>query len=231
MLTSGADAPDGPVLVFDLDGTLVDSVYQHVTAWQRAFADVGVHVSLWRIHRRIGMGGDLLVRAVLREANLTLPKDVIAEAKSRHTEHYANSLPSIHPLPGAAALLDALDERAIRWAIATSGQPSEAQPVLKLLGREVDHMTVIDGGDVSQTKPDPHLFMAAIAKLNADPRDALILGDSAWDMLGARRARALGIGLLSGGNSRGELEAAQALLVYQDPQDVLDNLGELGLPE
>ncbi len=224
-----SDVPDDPAFVFDLDGTLVDSVYQHVMAWQRALDEIGVGLAVWRIHRRIGMSGGLLMQAVLREAGRGVPKDVIDQAKALHGQYYAESLASIHLLPGTTELLQALDELQIRWAIATSGQPEDAQPVLKLLGRDLDSVILIDGAQVPYAKPDPHLFLAAMSELEVNPHDALIVGDSLWDMLAARRAGALGIGVLSGGYSQAELEAAQAFRVYNDPQDLLDHSDELGV--
>ena len=229
MPRSISDVPDDPAFVFDLDGTLVDSVYQHVMAWQRALDEVGIGLAVWRIHRRIGMSGGLLMQAVLREAGRGLSKDLIDEAKSLHGRYYAESLPSIRLLPGTTELLQALDKLEIRWAIATSGQPEDAQPVLQLLGRDLDSVVVIDGAQVPFAKPDPHLFLAAISRLDVDPHDALIVGDSVWDMLAARRAGALGVGVLSGGYSQAELEATQAFRVYNDPQDLLDHIDELGV--
>jgi HAD superfamily hydrolase (TIGR01509 family) len=224
-----SDVPERSVFVLDLDGTLVDSVYQHVMAWQRALEEVGVPLAIWRIHRRIGMSGGLLVQAVLREAHRALPEDVINQAKSLHGKYYADSLPSIRPLPGAIELLEALDEMKIRWALATSGQPGEARAMLKLLQRDVNDVVLIDGGQVRYAKPDPDLLIAATEKLAVDPHHALVVGDSIWDMLAARRAGALGVGVLSGGFSRAELEAAQAFRVYNDPQDLLDHIDELGV--
>ena len=224
-----AHAPNQPSFVLDLDGTLVDSVYQHVMAWQEALDDVGVHLAVWRIHRRIGMSGGLLLQAVLRESGKDLPEDVIDEIKALHGKRYAEKVPSIRALPGAKELLAALDEHGLQWAIATSGQPSEAKPMLELLGLDVDRIKLVDGAQVPYAKPDPHLFVAAAGLLDIDPKDALVVGDSVWDMLAARRAGSIGVGLLSGGNSQAELEAAQAFRVYQDPKDLLEHIDELGV--
>jgi HAD superfamily hydrolase (TIGR01509 family) len=217
-----------PALLFDLDGTLVDSVYQHVLAWRDALEEAGIELSVWRIHRRIGMSGGLLVHALLREIGRPLTEDEARKLQESHARHYATRIPQVRPLPGATALLEQLSAVGIPWAIATSGGRVSAGPTIELLGLSAPPL-VVTHDEVPFAKPDPHLFLAAAARLGADVVDALVVGDSVWDMLAAQRARALGVGLLSGGYGREELQAAGAFRVYEDPQDLLAHLDELGI--
>ncbi|HYW24842.1 MAG TPA: HAD family hydrolase [Terriglobales bacterium] len=216
-----------PALLFDLDGTLVDSVYQHVLAWQEALAGLGVELSVWRIHRRIGMSGGLFVNALLRETGLALGPDDVQRLQAAHTQVFERLLPQVRPLPGAARLLGRLSETGIAWAIATSGSRATALPVLDLLG--VVPGVVVTREEVPYAKPDPHLFLTAARRLGVDMVDSIVVGDSVWDMLAAQRARALGVGLLSGGYGREELERAGAFRVYEDPVDLDRHLDELGV--
>jgi HAD superfamily hydrolase (TIGR01549 family) len=216
-----------PALLFDLDGTLVDSVYQHVLAWREALAALGMDLSVWRIHRRIGMSGGLFVNALLRETGLALGAEDVARLQQAHVEAFERLLPQVRPLPGAAHLLGRLSESGIAWAIATSGSRATALPVLDLLG--VAPGVVVTREEVPYAKPDPHLFLAAARRLGVDVMDSIVVGDSVWDMLAARRARALGVGLLSGGYGREELERAGAFRVYEDPADLDRHLDELGV--
>jgi HAD superfamily hydrolase (TIGR01549 family) len=216
-----------PALLFDLDGTLVDSVYQHVLAWREALAGLGVDLSVWRIHRRIGMSGGLLVNALLRETGREFGPDDVRRLQSAHTEAFERLLPQVRPLPGAERLLGRLSEIGIPWAIATSGGRATALPTLDLLG--VNPGVVVTREEVPYAKPDPHLFLAAARRLGVDIEDSIVVGDSVWDMLAAQRARALGVGLLSGGYGRDELERAGAFRVYEDPADLDRHLDELGI--
>jgi HAD superfamily hydrolase (TIGR01509 family) len=220
--------PPPASFVFDLDGTLVDSVYHHVTAWREALVEIGIDLAVWRIHRRIGMSGGLLVAGVLRETGRDLSEKDIARLKELHRERYAARRSDVRALPGARALLAALDTRGVRWSIATSGSPADAMPMLDILGLGHD-VPMITSADVPRAKPDPHLFLAGAAKIGADPHDCIVVGDSVWDLLAARRAHAIGVGLLSGGYGVGELTRAQAFRVYDDPADLLEHLDELGV--
>jgi HAD superfamily hydrolase (TIGR01509 family) len=217
-----------PSFLFDLDGTLIDSVYQHVIAWRAALAGMGVDLSVWRIHRRIGMSGGLFVSALLRETGLSLSREEIERLQRAHADEYHAQVDSVLPLPGSADLLAALTERGVKWAIATSGNAVTARPALKLLGLP-ENTPMVTRDLVRHAKPDPDLFLAAAALLNVDPRQAMVVGDSVWDLLAARRAGALGVGLLSGGYGREELERAGAFRVYGDPADLLARLDELGV--
>jgi HAD superfamily hydrolase (TIGR01549 family) len=214
--------------LFDLDGTLVDTVYQHVLAWREALEAGGIDLSVWRIHRRIGMSGALLINALLRESGQKLSDQQIERVQRSHAEAYARLSAGIRPLPGARDLLACLTKAGVPWAIATSGRFESAKPALDALGVAAD-ATVITRDEVARAKPDPDLFLAAAERINAPIDTAIVVGDSVWDLLAARRAGALGVGLLSGGYGQDELERAGAYRVYQDPADLLRHLDEVGI--
>jgi len=220
--------PPGPAFLFDLDGTLIDSVYQNVIAWRNALARQDVDLSVWRIHRRIGMSGGLFVSALLRETGRFLSDQEIDSLMTDHAAEYMAQLGSVTALPGARDLLAALTEQAVPWAIATSGRAAVARLALPLLGLP-DDAPMVTRDMVRHAKPDPDLFLAAAALIGVDPQAAWVVGDSVWDMLAARRARALGIGLLSGGYGREELERAGAYRVYADPAELLVRADEVGV--
>jgi HAD superfamily hydrolase (TIGR01509 family) len=222
------EPPPPPAFLFDLDGTLIDSVYQHVIAWRTALASVGIDLSVWRVHRRIGMSGGLFVSALLRETGQSLSGAEIDALQAAHAAEYISRAGSVTALPGAAELLDTLTRRGIPWAIATSGLAATARPALRLLGLP-DDAPMVTRDMVAHAKPDPDLFLAAAALLGIEPRHAMVVGDSVWDLLAARRAGALGVGLQSGGYGREELERAGAYRVYADPADLLGRLYEVGV--
>jgi HAD superfamily hydrolase (TIGR01549 family) len=215
-------------LVFDLDGTLIDSVYQHVMAWNYALRKANIDLSIWRIHRRIGMSGGLFVRALARELGHDLSEEMIQRLQRDHEDAYIQSIDTITPLPGALELLETLTSAKIPWAIATSGARRYAEQTVRVL-RVPESVPIITRTEVAHAKPNPDLFVAAAAALGAQPQATFVVGDSLWDILGAQRAGALGIGLLSGGYGRNELIEGGAYRVYNDPAHLLDHLDELGL--
>jgi HAD superfamily hydrolase (TIGR01549 family) len=215
--------------VFDLDGTLVDSVYEHVLAWHQALEQVGIELSVWRIHRRIGMSGGLFTNALLREIGVGITPELVEKLQRLHAEAYAQRSGQIRPLPGARALLTYLSDAGVPWSIATSGRMASARPTLDALGIDLGRIPVITRDQVEHAKPDPDLFLAAAERLGVDVADTVVVGDSVWDLLAARRARALGVGLLSGGYGVDELERAGAYRVYDDPADLLKHLDEVGV--
>ena len=217
-----------PAFIFDLDGTLVDSVYQHVLAWREALERAGIQLAVWRIHRRIGMSGGLLVNALLRETAHPVTTEQAQQLPQFHAEAYARYVGQVRPLPGATDLLATLSREEVPWAIATSGQQESARKTLKILGIGPE-VPVITRDEVERAKPDPDLFLAAAQRLGVDITTSVVVGDSVWDLLAARRARALGVGLLSGGYGAEELEQAGAYRVYQDPLDLLQHLDEVGV--
>src|SRR5262245_48526991 len=210
--------------LFDLDGTLVDSVYQHVLAWREALEAAGIELAVWRIHRRIGMSGGLLVNALLRETGHQVTPKEIANIQQLHSEMYARVANQVRMLPGARELLAYLTGAGVPWAIATSGRMENARPALDILGVG-QPFAVVTRDEVHYAKPDPDLFMAAADRLGVELQNAVVVGDSIWDMLAARRARALGIGLLSGGYGQDELERAGAYRIYDDVADLMRHLG------
>jgi HAD superfamily hydrolase (TIGR01549 family) len=214
--------------VFDLDGTLVDSVYQHVLAWQEALEVAGIELAVWRIHRRIGMSGGLFVGGLLRETGRPVDVAMVDELQRAHAEAYRRRAGQVRLLPGARELLRHLTSLEVPWAVATSGLREAAQPTLEVLEVPAG-VPVVTRDQVAHAKPDPDLFLAAAQRLGADIADAVVVGDSVWDLLAARRARALGVGLLAGGYGREELERAGAYRVYEDPADLLAHLDEVGV--
>jgi len=214
--------------LFDLDGTLVDSVYQHVLAWREALEAGGIHLAVWRIHRQIGMSGGLFVNALLRETGHSVSKEEAERLQEIHSEAFRRYAPQVRPLPGAQELLTYLTKAGVPWAIATSGRMESASLSLRLLGIG-DDVPIVTRDLVRHAKPDPDLFLAAAEKLGVDISNSVVVGDSIWDLLAARRARALGVGLLSGGYGREELERAGAYRVYNDPADLLRHLDEVGV--
>jgi HAD superfamily hydrolase (TIGR01509 family) len=214
--------------LFDLDGTLVDSVYQHVLAWREALEAGGIHLAVWRIHRQIGMSGGLFVNALLRETGHTVSAEEAERLQRLHAEAYGRYVSQVRPLPGAADLLAYLTAARVPWAVATSGRIESAGLSLRLLGIKED-VPIITRDLVRHAKPDPDLFLAAAERLGVEISDSVVVGDSIWDLLAARRARALGVGLLSGGYGREELERAGAYRVYNDPADLLRHLDEVGV--
>jgi len=224
LMTNGHDA----AMIFDLDGTLADNVYQHVLAWDIALRANDINLSLWRIHRRIGMSGGLFVRALQRELGIELSPEVVVKLRHGHTEEYARMASEIKPCPGARQLLTKLTNENIKWAIATSSSRATATHTLGVLGVS-DDVPIVTRTDVKYAKPNPDLFLEAARRLEVDPRTVFVVGDSIWDLLAAQRAGALGIGLLTGGYGTDELIRAGAYRVYADPEDLLLHLDELGL--
>jgi HAD superfamily hydrolase (TIGR01509 family) len=227
-------SPDGgsdsgrTAFLFDLDGTLVDSVYQHVLAWREAMAGVGIELAVWRIHRRIGMSGGLMANAILRETGHAVTAEEAGRLVRLHAEAYARLTDQVRPLPGARDLLKYLTQAGVPWAIATSARIESARPTLERLGVP-PHVPIITRDQVEHAKPDPDLFLAAAERLGVPIHESVVVGDSVWDLLAARRARALGVGLLSGGYGEEELASAGAYRVYQDPADLLRHLDEVGV--
>jgi HAD superfamily hydrolase (TIGR01509 family) len=216
------------VFLFDLDGTLVDSVYQHVLAWREALDEEGIDLSIWRIHRKIGMSGGLFTNQLLRETGVEINPERVDRLRRRHAEAFLRHAVEIRPLPGACDLMAALSGSGTRWAIATSGRMETAAPSLSALGVDPAKTFVATRDQVKYAKPDPDLFLAAAERLGVPIETAVVIGDSIWDMLAARRCRALGVGLLSGGYGLEELERSGAARVYEDPADLLEHLDEVG---
>jgi HAD superfamily hydrolase (TIGR01509 family) len=219
-----------PALIFDLDGTLVDTVYAHVFAWQRALLERGLSIDGWRIHRRIGMSGGLFTRAVARELGRELTDQEIEDVQTAHGTLFRELLPADdrRPLPGAVDVLAELRDRGLTHGIATSGRRPEIDASLDALGIPASTV-VVERGDVARAKPEPDLFVECARRLGADPADCYVVGDAVWDLLAARRAGMLSVGLLTGGYGENELERAGAYRVYRDAAELRISLDELGV--
>jgi HAD superfamily hydrolase (TIGR01549 family) len=224
---SGSTLDRGPAFLFDLDGTLVDSVYQHVLAWREALEAAGIELAVWRIHRRIGMSGGLFLNALLRETDRRLTPEEVGRVQRLHADAFKRQVQTVRALPGARDLLTYLSQARVPYAIATSGRLEFAHLTLQVLDLD-RQVPIITRDQVRHAKPDPDLFLAAAESLGAPIETAVVVGDSVWDLLAARRAGALGVGLLSGGYGEDELERAGAYRVYQDPADLLRHLDEVG---
>jgi HAD superfamily hydrolase (TIGR01509 family) len=215
-------------LIFDLDGTLVDTVYAHVFAWQRAFAEEGLPIDGWRIHRRVGMSGGLFTRAAAREVGRELSVEEAETLQRRHGELFRELLPERRPLPGAVDVLRELRDGGVTHGIATSGRRPEIDASLEALGVG-EETVVVERGDVTRAKPEPDLFLACAERLGAPAAQCYVVGDAVWDLLAARRAGMLAVGLLSGGYGENELLAAGAYRVYRDADELRHSLDELGV--
>jgi HAD superfamily hydrolase (TIGR01509 family) len=215
-------------LIFDLDGTLVDSVYAHVLAWQLAFAEAGMPIDGWRLHRRMGMSGGLFKRAVMRELGRTVPLAKLQTLDKRHGELFHKFLPRPRPLPGAVQLLRFLRQNKIIHGIATSNQRPHINPSLKALSVP-EKTVVVERGEVARAKPEPDLFLECQGRLGVEAKDCYVIGDAVWDLMAARRAGMLSIGLLSGGYGEDELIRAGAFRVFRDASDLHNYLDELGV--
>jgi HAD superfamily hydrolase (TIGR01549 family) len=215
-------------LIFDLDGTLVDTVYAHVFAWQRAFEEQGFSIDGWRIHRRIGMSGGLFARAAARELGQDLTSEAEDNLQRRHGELFRSLMPDRRPLDGAVDLLKYLRASGVPFGIATSGRRPEIDRSLEVLGID-DRTVVIERGDVTRAKPEPDLFLMCAERLGVPPGECYVVGYDVWDLLAARRAGILSIGVLTGGYGEDELESAGAFRVYRDAAELLRSLDELGV--
>lgn len=213
--------------IFDLDGTLTDSVYQNVAAWKEALDSEDIPLAMWRIHRKIGMSGGLMLKSLSRETGMDITEAQAKQLSQKHAAAYERLKGQIIALPGAVELLKTLSQSGLKWCIATSGGRDTASINLEALGIDIDAITLITRDDVKYGKPDPDLFLAGAARLNVPIDECLVVGDAIWDMLAARRCKATGIGLLSGGYDIAELQKAGALRVYEDPLDLLNHIDEV----
>jgi HAD superfamily hydrolase (TIGR01549 family) len=208
--------------ILDVDGTLVDTNYQHALAWYRALRSRGATLPLWQIHRHIGMGGDQIVSALAGEEFEKEHGDAVRDAEA---ERYMDLIGEVRPLPGARELVARLKREGHAVVFASSAKEEEVEHYVDLLeAREVaDAWTT--AADVDATKPAPDLVQSALEQ-GGSGDGAVMLGDSTFDCEAAERAGVPTIGVLTGGFSEQELRDAGARAVFESPQDVLDNLGE-----
>jgi HAD superfamily hydrolase (TIGR01509 family) len=216
----------------DLDGTLVDSAYEHVMAWAEAFAKVlgknGLHIPNARIHRCIGMGGPFLVRSIFNEIGRKTNDGEVKRLDDLHGKNFEKRVPALQLLPGARDLVAHLSKSNVRWAIATSGDEETVHRMLRPL-KVPARIPIVTGDHVERAKPDPDVFFQAAKQLGVELPECVVIGDSIWDMLAAQRAKALGAGLLCGGYSEMELIQAGAYRVYRHPADLLERISEIGV--
>ena len=211
-------------VLFDIDGTLVDSNYLHVDAWQRALAELDVHADAWRIHRAIGQDAARLVSSLAGERDDAW----VERAKHLHASHYRELAPRLRAFGGTTELLRDLASRDLRVVLATSAPTDELELLLAALSdaRPFVHATT-SADDVDRAKPDPDLIAVALERAGAEPAEAILVGDSTWDMIAADRAGVAAYGLRSGGTSDRELTDAGARAVYDDPAHLGRQLGEV----
>lgn len=214
--------------VFDLDGTLVDSVYHHVFAWHTALHREKLDLPMWQIHRKIGMSGGLLMRALAIELQCDLDEVTCKRLEEVHGQEYAKIQPSIQVFERVADLLRTLDEADVPYAIASTGSRHDTRPLVEKLPLRAG-VPVITREETGKPKPDPSLFIAAAEKLGSESSETIVVGDGVWDMPAARRAHFLSVGLLTGGYAEGELTAAGAYRVFADPAQLLQHLHETGV--
>jgi len=215
-------------LIFDLDGTLVDSVYAHTLAWQRVLAGFGLPSPACVIHRRIGLSGELLVKAVAREHHRSLRMADVKQLEKKHKALLHKLAPVSPPLPGAKEILAHLHKARIPHGIATSGKRSELKRSMDALALSPSAV-VIDGDMVSEVKPEPEIFLLCQQQLQVEAAQCLVVGDAVWDVHAARRAGILSVGLLTGGTSAQELYNAGAMRVFRDAAELLSEIDELGV--
>lgn len=202
-------------VVLDIDGTLVDSVYQHTLAWGRAFAQVGVVVPAYRLHAAIGLGSDRLVTEVAGEA---VERAMGDEVRERHSHEYDALWPSVTLLPGGSGLIAELKRLDLKVALASSGSRGDSERALELVS-DAHHADVLLTGDEGYaTKPDPELLERALEKVGGTT--AVVVGDAPWDMVAAERAGMTGVGVLTGGFPEHELRGAGAVGVYRDAEEL-----------
>jgi HAD superfamily hydrolase (TIGR01509 family) len=214
-------APGTPIAVlFDIDGTLVDSNYLHVDSWSRTFGDLGVDVDTWRIHRGIGLDSARLLDELLGDR----ADELRDRAKERHAEHYADSVGRLRPIHGGRALLEALTREGIRVVLATSAPADELEELRRVLEVEDSLYAVTSSEDVDTAKPEPDIIRVALEKAGVPPENAIMIGDARWDGVAADRAGVPFIGVLTGGISGGELREVGAIAVYDSVAEVLDDL-------
>ncbi|MBJ7350599.1 HAD family hydrolase [Rhodococcus sp. 14-2483-1-1] len=212
--------PTVGAVLFDIDGTLVDSNYVHVDAWSRAFREAGHEVPSWRIHRSIGMDGSKLLEALVGSSDSA----VAQEAKKLHGEYYADASSDLEVLPDARELLADLNTRGLTVVLATSAPESELSTLRDLLDVEDSVAVVTSGEDAEVAKPEPDIVAVALERAGVQAERAVMVGDSVWDIEAAGRAGVRAIGVLSGGISRSELLDAGAVAVFDDPADLLANI-------
>jgi len=210
-------------VLFDVDGTLVDSNYLHIDAWQRAFAELGVPVDSWRIHRALGRDSGQLLRAVAGEHD----DEWDDRARALHAKHFRELAPRLRAFDGAADLLRAVAGRGVRVVLATSAAEDELTMLRRTIGADDAVHAATSADDVDEAKPDPGILGVALRRADAPAASALVVGDSVWDMTAAARAHIRSVGVLCGGVGAAELTDAGAREVFEGPAALLEALDRL----
>ena len=211
---------DAPAVLFDVDGTLVDSNYLHVYAWTRAFEEAGVAVESWRIHRSIGMDGDRLIQSLAGDAG----EDTQQKADELHTRYLKEAAPLLRALPGARELLERVSSLGLQVVLASSASEEELSMSRSVLDCDDLISAATSSKDVETAKPDPTIVDIAMQRAGVDADRAVYVGDAVWDIIACGRLGVPAIGLLSGGVSRGELEKAGAQAVFDNPRDLCEHI-------
>lgn len=214
-------------MLFDVDGTLVDSNYLHIDAWQRAFAEVGIEVEAWRIHRSIGMDGSTLVASLSDHA----PDETQKRLKDLHSRYYREVAPLLRPLPGARDLLRRVADLGLEVVLATSAPEDELKLLREVLDSDELVAAVTSADDVDTAKPKPDIIHVALQRAGVTADRAVFVGDAIWDAEACNRAQLSCIGMLSGGISASELRDAGAGAVFENADELLRNIGRTRIAE
>ena len=212
-------------VLFDVDGTLVDSNYLHVHAWNRAFREAGVDVETWRIHRSIGMDGETLLNSLAHDADAPT-RDTLNDL---HSRYYRETTPLLRPLPGARELLQAVDKLGLHVVLATSAPDDELAILREVLACDELVAAETSSKDVDTAKPQPDIVEVALQRAGVDAQHAVFVGDAVWDVEACNRAGVATIAVLSGGVSRGELENAGAKQVFENASELCEHLDDTAI--
>lgn len=216
------DKENPPAVLFDIDGTLVDSNYLHVHAWHRAFSKLRLPVQSWQIHRSIGMDGAKLLETLASGED----EDTRTQLKELHTQYYGETTSLLSPLPGAREILDRIDSLGLQVVLATSAPEDELATLRAVLDRDDLVSTVTSSEDVETAKPEPDIVDIALDRAKVSPEQAVFVGDAVWDVKASVTAGVACIGVLSGGYSRSELEHAGVAVVFDNALDLCTHLAD-----
>jgi HAD superfamily hydrolase (TIGR01509 family) len=219
-MTSGV-RPAG--VLFDVDGTLVDTTYLHTVAWWESMRGCGHDVPMTSIHRSIGMGADKLLEHLLGGERDRAEDGPLSQG---HKERYREYWPKLRALPGAADVLRGCSARGLKVGLASSADPEELAVLRRVIGADEVIDAATSKGDADESKPEPDIIEAALRELRLDAAQVVFVGDSVWDVAACARIDVACIGLTCGGTSRGELAGAGAVAVYDDPADLLASIAE-----
>jgi len=210
-----------PAVLFDIDGTLIDSNYFHTVSWWRALQEAGEDIAMARIHPLIGMGSDQLLQALFGEEREGLG--------DLHTKHFKPYKADLHALPGAADLLAEVARRGAQVVLATSAKQDDLDDMLDAIGAGDVVDEIIHGDMVGASKPAPDIFATALDRLGLDPGQTMVVGDTRWDIEAATKVDLEVVAVLTGGSTRRDLQDAGAVAVYEDVAELLDRLDDTPL--